>query len=76
LTVSPSKCARLLKNLGLNHRQLVEPVLIRPQGFARSPSTSGTLDRRGASAEVLVIWNGGLSVFFALRRSDYDPIFP
>jgi hypothetical protein len=35
LTVSPWKCARLLKALNLNHRQIVEAALIREQNRIR-----------------------------------------
>jgi hypothetical protein len=36
LTVSPWKCARLLKALELNHRQIVEAALIRAEAIGRT----------------------------------------
>jgi hypothetical protein len=36
LTVSPWKCARLLKALNLNHRQIVEAALIRVEAIGRT----------------------------------------
>ena len=36
LTVSPWKCARLLKALNLNHRQIVEAALIRAEAIGRA----------------------------------------
>jgi len=36
LTVSPWKCARLLKALNLNHRQIVETALIRAEAIGRT----------------------------------------
>jgi hypothetical protein len=36
LTVSPWKCARLLKALNLNHRQIVEAALIRAEAIGRT----------------------------------------
>jgi hypothetical protein len=38
LTVSPWKCARLLKALELNHRQIVEAALIRAEAIGRTES--------------------------------------
>jgi hypothetical protein len=36
LAVSPWKCARLLKALNLNHRQIVEATLIRAEAIGRT----------------------------------------
>jgi len=36
VAVSPWKCARLLKGLNLNHRQIVEAALIRAEAIGRT----------------------------------------